>query len=64
MLNRTGRPIFLGKRENSAVFYCGLRSKLIKSGDGCCGPDNGEQCENCIGLNVYSIVSQDEEKPV
>ena len=59
-MNRANVPMSLGKRGNSAVYYCGRKHKalsagLTASGDGRCGPHNGEQCPDCLDLNIYSV---------
>lgn len=54
-VNRTGEPVMHGTdRRYTHNYYCGRHVGIAARGmqftDGCCGPNDGEQCSDCRGL--------------
>jgi hypothetical protein len=50
-MNRDGRPMRPGKGRCSDKLYCNRFVGVLPGSDGRCGPTNGPQCKDCIGIN-------------
>ncbi|CAE8585419.1 unnamed protein product, partial [Polarella glacialis] len=54
MINRVGDPVALGTSRGSMhLYYCG---RDITGSDRTCGPNNGPQCPDCLGMRDFTQV--------
>ena len=56
-VNSDGAPMKLGiNNGGEAKLYCGrhLGRGAIPGSDGSCGPDNGPQCQACLGTKIFN----------